>query len=332
MASIQYQPRHNRRYRVMWREGGRLVSRGFTTYEEAEAWKNERFGQDVTLRGMADAWLASKRATRSGATYARYRGSAEALLASGLVSPAAPPSAVKPSAIEAWRDRRLATVTRRTAYNSLHDLTMMFRWGVKRGYLPESPMAKVDMPTWKRGVVRWMESDEAERLLQAFEGDPELHLVALLAMKAGLRLGEIIGLTLGDVAGDVITVRTTKSAEPRVVAMHTRIRAAIDAWVASGRSRAGESAFLIPAGRKGCRTGGAFGKMGLSARFSRACKAAGFEGITLHKLRHSFACHCLQHQMDLATLRDTLGHSSIQTTEQYVHAVKGNGRDVIAML
>ncbi len=58
-------------------------------------------------------------------------------------------------------------------------------------------------------------------------------------------------------------------------------------------------------------------------RWARALfKAAGLydpELGTLHRLRHTFASDLAGNGTDLETLRDLLGHHSVQTTEIYLH-------------
>jgi integrase/recombinase XerD len=46
------------------------------------------------------------------------------------------------------------------------------------------------------------------------------------------------------------------------------------------------------------------------------------KGITLHILRHSIATHLLQKNVPLESIKTFLGHSSLESTQIYVHLIK----------
>lgn len=53
-----------------------------------------------------------------------------------------------------------------------------------------------------------------------------------------------------------------------------------------------------------------------------ACAASGVEGtVRMHDLRHAYASWLLAGGADLQVVKERLGHSSIATTERYLHTL-----------
>ena len=129
----------------------------------------------------------------------------------------------------------------------------------------------------------------------------------------GLRIGEALGLDVGDVPeGDVLTV-TGKGNKQRLVPVLPVILERIRRYLDLCPFGLGPEDPLF-VGARGKRL-----NPGVVQRQMRKIRAdLGLpETATPHALRHSFATHLLADGGDLRTIQELLGHASLSTTQRY---------------
>ena len=149
-----------------------------------------------------------------------------------------------------------------------------------------------------------------------------------LIYSGGLRIGEAVGLNMGDVdlAGRLVRVRG-KGKKERLAAIGTPCCNALRAYYPRRRS--------VGAGRQ---VGAPlfvnrFGDRITARSFQRNLKnylmTAGLPpDFTPHKLRHSFATHLLDAGADLRSVQEMLGHENLSTTQIYTHVSAERMRQV----
>ncbi|UCC40359.1 MAG: tyrosine-type recombinase/integrase, partial [Candidatus Aminicenantes bacterium] len=70
----------------------------------------------------------------------------------------------------------------------------------------------------------------------------------------------------------------------------------------------------------------------LSKVFGRIVNRAGLKRIRLHDLRHTFASRLVERGVDLITVKELLGHSSVKTTERYTHTHREEKKRAVGTL
>jgi integrase len=207
------------------------------------------------------------------------------------------------------RQRSMATVNRELA-----QLAKIFSLAVDYGYWTENPCRKVRKFEVHNRKERFITADEETQLLAACTGLlARYRPAAQLALYSGMRLGEIVGLRWANVdfnAGTIyVAPETSKTNRARTLPLHDLARAALVELYERTGARAGR-VFDAPG----------MSKNSVSQGFRAAADAAGLPDVTMHTLRHTFAMRLKDAGVDPFTVRDLLGHSTIQMTNYYTHA------------
>ena len=203
----------------------------------------------------------------------------------------------------------------------------LHRFLAEEGHAPSDPSARVELPRVPKGLPKALSEEEVQRLLDApaGEGPAVLRDRAMLEVLygTGLRVSELVGLSLGDVDLDAALLRAFgKGSKERIVPMGVPAVRAMVAWLGEGgrpamqpaqwRRRGDAEAVFLNA------RGGRLSRQGAWDVLRRYARQVGLDGtLTPHVLRHSCATHMLDHGADIRAVQELLGHASISTTQVY---------------
>jgi site-specific recombinase XerD len=70
----------------------------------------------------------------------------------------------------------------------------------------------------------------------------------------------------------------------------------------------------------------------LKSGFGRACRKAGIDGVSWHTLRHTFASRLVNRGVDIVTVQELLGHSTVTITMRYTHTNLDSKHAAVAKL
>jgi integrase len=262
--------------------------------------------------------------------------------------------------LESWRRDRLAANVRPTTVNrQLDTLRSCLRKAEEWGVLDSHPMEglkrlKVDDDE----RVRYLSVAEEERLRVALvaretklrvardtfnawrsarhlralpartaEYVDHVRPLALVALNTGLRRGELFSLRWADVnlESKILTVRAAaaKSGDSRRLPLNVEALTTLTAW--KRQREPAQHALVFP---------GAGGKRltRMDKSWATICKLGKLEDFRFHDCRHHFASMLVQKGTDLNTVRELLGHASLEMTLRYSHLRPDNLSAAVAQL
>lgn len=190
------------------------------------------------------------------------------------------------------------------------------KWLCRSSLLDYDPGEELKGPKLPTSLPRALSYEDTEVLLTAGPKSGENFLRDKLLLElmygSGLRVSELIGLNLEDIAfSDRILRIRGKGGKERIVPFGEPVRKLIEEWItlrpaAEGPLFASEKV----AERLTVRT--------VHRVVQRAAARAGLYGISPHTLRHCFATHMLERGAPLRVVQEMLGHESIATTQKYL--------------
>jgi site-specific recombinase XerD len=207
----------------------------------------------------------------------------------------------------------------RTVRRKLSSIKALYKYLRVTGAREDDPAAVVPGPKLERKLPEHLDPGDVRRLLAtSVAGRSEWQRrrdIAILELlyASGLRRAEITTIDLRDLDLPARELRVHgKGSKERVVVFNRTAAEALEAYLRV-RPQTRESALFV--GRGGKR----LSAMHVWRIFRQAYLISGVSGhASPHTLRHSFATHLAENDVDLETIREFLGHESLATTGIYL--------------
>jgi site-specific recombinase XerD len=274
------------------------------------------------LADLVPSWALSLRAAnRAPNTQSQYLESARQLVA--FLSEQGMPTragSVRREHVEAYLADVLTRWAPATALTRYKGLRLFFAYLEDEGEIPVSPMARMKPPQVPEVPVPVVSGDDLRALLATCSGrsfrDRRDSAIITLFLDAGLRLSELVNLTLGDVdfGAKVVSV-VGKGRRPRLAPMGATASLALDRYRRARARRPDADQPWLWLGRKGRMT-----TSGVRQMLQRRCAEAGIASIHPHQLRHTFAHEWLAAGGTEGALMSLAGWRSRQMVDRYARS------------
>jgi integrase len=206
-----------------------------------------------------------------------------------------------------------ATVNREMAL-----LKHMYAKAVEWGKVKENPAKKVKRLQGEAKRLRFLVPEEIQTLLSNCSG--YLRSVVLVALNTGMRRGELLGLKWGQINMDqgIITLPETKNHEPRNIPMNATVRG-----VLQDLKKKEGYVFFDTMGK---------GIFYVNKLFRCAVRKSGITDFRFHDLRHTFASNLVMEGVDIMTVKELMGHKTLEMTLRYAHLAPSHKTKAINVL
>jgi len=265
---------------------------------------------------------------------------------------------INPWLIEKWRKGRKASGRKAATVNrELSALKACLSKAVEWGKLDINPIQKVKLDRVDSNQkVRYFETEEESRLRKALsDRDAELkaarergnewrdervydplpllsgaygdHLspLVLISINTGIRQGELFNLTWDDININkkflTVVGGGAKSGKTRHIPLNDEAISVFKQW----RDQAEGTGYVFP-GKTGERLNN------VKKAWKNLLESADIKNFRWHDMRHHFASRLVMAGVNIYTVKDLLGHASIQMTERYSHLSPDHMAEAVAKL
>jgi len=220
-----------------------------------------------------------------------------------------PLDTVTPLFLDDYFSVRRQNVAPATVNKDIVAVKQFFRRMLLWGDIATNPSVGLQYYTNPPGRIRFLAPKEWEKVEAECNVSGDIGKAILFALYTGMRRGEILSLSWGQVLLDigVISLYQTKNKTPRTIPLHPKLLTMLQ-----DKMKCCNWIFCFARHKpiKNSR---------VHRLFNEFMSKLEIPDFTFHSLRHTFASYLVMNGTDLRTTAQLLGHKRIETTLRYSH-------------
>ena len=213
-------------------------------------------------------------------------------------------------------------IKRNTISRKISSIRSFYNYILNENYIKTNPFKDISKIKKDGSLPKYIKDNDLEKLFNVFDKEKTLDQRNLLILEmlyaTGIRVGELVNIKLNDIDHYNKSIKIlVKGRKERIVFYGSFCEDILDLYLNNGRKELlkvpNDYLFLNKNGTK------------LSSRYigkiiDKTIKVCEVDyHISPHTLRHTFATDLLNNGADLMSVKELLGHSSINTTSIYTH-------------
>jgi len=192
---------------------------------------------------------------------------------------------------------------------------ILFLSAIKYSYLSifqKDITLTIKRPKKEKKIPLILSKKEIKKLLSEIKNQKS-KLIASLMYACGFRVSELTNLKLVDLnfSEKIGYVRQSKGKKDRLFNIPEFLIGDLENQINIQKNNNEEFLFTGKKGKLSIRN--------IQKIISSASKRCGLKSIHCHTLRHSFATHLIENNVDIRKIQELLGHSDLSTTQIYTH-------------
>lgn len=225
-------------------------------------------------------------------------------------------------------------VTKSSISRKLSSLRTFYNYLLKKEIIDTNYFKMVKNPKKEASLPKFVKEDDIDKMFnipdtRTWIGSRNLLIIRML-YATGLRVSELVNVKINDINIPDRTIRVLgKGSKERIVVFGNNTKECLDDYLNRGRRQVDfhNSPYLF-LNKDGNR---------LSTRYVRKIiddiiiKASIEMHVSPHMLRHTFATGMLNNGADLVSVKDLLGHESLNTTSIYTHVSDEKIKEIYKM-